>query len=171
MPVRRRANVRSPDGSFLSTLHFSMVALVQRVRRASVTVDGRRVGSIGNGLLVLLGIHQDDTEKEMDWVVRKCAHLRIFSDEQGLMNRSVLDTGGEVLVVSQFTLYGSTERGNRPSFTGSAPPEKAEPLYEKFVEAMSDLIGRPVPTGVFGAAMEVHLVNDGPVTLWVERKP
>jgi D-tyrosyl-tRNA(Tyr) deacylase len=147
-----------------------MMALVQRVREASVEVDGEVVGSIGKGLLILLGVHRDDREQELDWVGRKCASLRIFSDDEGKMNRSVVDAGGEVLVVSQFTLYGSTARGNRPSFTDSAPPEQAERLYEQFVQMMSALIGRPVPTGVFGAHMQVRLQNDGPVTLIVEKK-
>ncbi len=147
-----------------------MMALVQRVREASVEVEGKIVGSIGKGLLILLGVHRDDREQELDWVARKCASLRIFPDDEGKMNRSVVDIGGEVLVVSQFTLYGSTARGNRPSFTESAPPEQAERLYEQFVQVMSGLTGRPVPTGVFGANMQVRLQNDGPVTLIVEKK-
>ncbi len=148
-----------------------MVALVQRVSEASVSVDVTVIGAIGTGLLVLLGVHRDDTEAEVEWVAKKVANLRIFPDEEGRMNRSLLDMGGEALVVSQFTLYGDTRKGNRPSFTESAPPEQAEALYEVFVAALRRLLGRPVPTGVFGADMDVRLTNDGPVTLWVERKP
>ncbi len=121
--------------------------------------------------MILLGVHKDDTEREVEWLARKCANLRIFRDDAGLMNRSVLAVGGEVLVVSQFTLYGNAAKGNRPSFIDSARPEQAEALYETFVEALSTHLGKPVATGVFGAMMQVHLVNDGPVTLWVERKP
>ncbi len=148
-----------------------MVALVQRVREASVEVDGEVTGAIGAGLMILLGVHKDDTEREVEWLARKCANLRIFRDDAGLMNRSVLAVGGEVLVVSQFTLYGNAAKGNRPSFIDSARPEQAEALYETFVEALNTHLGKSVATGVFGAMMEVHLINDGPVTLWVERKP
>lgn len=148
-----------------------MIALVQRVHCASVTIDGRVVGGIGQGLLILLGVHQDDSTGEVNWLARKCAALRIFSDEDGKMNRSIVDVDGEALVVSQFTLYGNVERGNRPSFVESAPPEVATPLYEKFVERLSELINRPVETGQFGAMMDVELINDGPVTISIERKP
>ena len=147
-----------------------MVALVQRVSEASVEVDGQIIGSIGCGLLILLGVHRDDTEAEADWVARKCANLRVFPDEDGKMNRSLKEVGGQALVVSQFTLYGDVSRGHRPSFTESAPPEKAERLYQYFVERLAQELGQKVPTGVFGAMMRVHLINDGPVTLWVERK-
>lgn len=147
-----------------------MVALVQRVQEASVTVDGAVVGAAGPGLLILLGIHHADTDAELDWLVRKCARLRIFPDDDGRMNRSVQDVGGDVLVVSQFTLYGDTAKGNRPSFVESAPPGQAEPMYERFVERLSAELGRPVAAGVFGAMMQVALVNDGPVTLWVEKR-
>lgn len=148
-----------------------MIALVQRVREASVTVDGAATGSIGKGMLILLGIHQNDTERELEWTARKCANLRIFPDDDGRMNRSVIDAGGDVLVVSQFTLYGDTRKGNRPSYVEAAPPEMAEPLYERFMSELGGLIGRHVERGVFGAMMDVHLVNDGPVTLWIERTP
>lgn len=147
-----------------------MVALVQRVTHASVTVDDRPVASISPGLLVLLGVHRTDTAAEKDWLARKVAQLRIFPDDDGLMNRSLQDTGGEALVVSQFTLYGNTNKGNRPSFVESAPPELAEPLYLDFARTLGSLLGRPVPTGEFGAVMQVALVNDGPVTIWVERR-
>lgn len=147
-----------------------MIALIQRVKEASVTIDNKIVGEIGQGLLILLGVHVLDTTREMEWVARKCAQLRIFQDEEGRMNKSVQDIGGDVLVVSQFTLYGNTKKGNRPSFIASALPEQAEPLYEQFVDEISALTGRPAATGVFGAMMDVHLINDGPVTLSVEKK-
>lgn len=148
-----------------------MIALIQRVKQASVTVDGEITGQIQAGMLVLLGIHTHDTEKELNWLVQKVANLRIFEDEEGRMNQSVQDVDGEALVVSQFTLYGNAEKGNRPSFIQAARPELAIPLYEQFVRQLSDVLGKPVPTGVFGAMMDVALVNDGPVTIWVEKKP
>ncbi len=148
-----------------------MVALIQRVREASVEVEGEEVGAIGGGMLVLLGVHRADTEREAAWLARKCARLRIFPDAEGKMNRSLLDTGDEALVVPQFTLYGDASgSGARPSFTDAAPPGRAEPLYEQFVEHLSAQLNRPVPTGIFGAMMDVHLTNDGPVTLWVEKE-
>jgi D-tyrosyl-tRNA(Tyr) deacylase len=146
-----------------------MVALVQRVSEASVTVDDETVGEIGAGMLVLLGVHNDDTEAESTWLAEKCAHLRIFADDNDKMNLSVQDVEGEALVVPQFTLYGDASQGNRPSFTDAAPPGRAEDLYEHFVDALERALGQDVPTGVFGAMMDVSLVNDGPVTLWVER--
>ena len=146
-----------------------MVALVQRVKEARVEVNNAVVGEVGPGLLILLGVHVDDTQKEADWLAKKCTSLRIFPDEKGLMNESVLDCDGEILVVSQFTLYGNTRKGNRPSFVASAPPDKAEPLYLYFVQELEKALGKKIPTGVFGAHMDVHLVNDGPVTLWVEK--
>jgi len=148
-----------------------MRALIQRVTSASVRIDGETVGEIGSGMLILLGVHQDDTEAELQWLAGKCARLRIFHDEEGKMNRSLLDTDGDALVVSQFTLYGNSRKGNRPSFVDSAHPDKAEPMYERFVEVLSEMLGRDVPTGEFGAMMEVDLVNDGPVTLMVEKAP
>jgi D-tyrosyl-tRNA(Tyr) deacylase len=137
-------------------------ALVQRVSRASVTVDGESVSEIGPGLLVLLGVRRDDGGDEADWIVRKLLALRIFEDEDGRMNRSVTDVGGEILCVSQFTLYGEARKGNRPGFTEAAPPEEAEPLYERVREGLGAEGGR------FGAHMVVELANDGPVTLIVE---
>lgn len=147
-----------------------MVALVQRVSEAAVEIDGDTVGSIGAGLLILLGVHEEDTETESEWCASKCAQLRIFPDEEGQMDESLLDTGGEALVVPQFTLYGDTSKGNRPSFTEAASPGRAEVLYEHFVQELEYHLGRSVPTGEFGALMDVHLTNDGPVTLWVERR-
>ncbi|MBL7978051.1 MAG: D-tyrosyl-tRNA(Tyr) deacylase [Bacteroidetes Order II. Incertae sedis bacterium] len=148
-----------------------MIALIQRVSEASVKVEHQIVGKIGCGLLVLLGIHVNDTEKEVDWLAQKIIQLRIFNDEDGKMNRSLQEVGGEVLVVSQFTLYGDARKGNRPSYITAARPETAIPLYESFVSKCAILLGKPVPTGIFGADMKVSLVNDGPVTLWLEKSP
>ena len=148
-----------------------MIALVQRVSSASVRVDGGVVGEVGRGLLVLLGVVQGDTPAEGAWLADKTASLRVFPDADGRMNRSVRDVGGDVLVVSQFTLAGDARKGTRPSYARAARPEAAEPLYRAYAAAVSARLGRPVPTGVFGASMEVALVNDGPVTLWLERPP
>ncbi|MET4106490.1 D-aminoacyl-tRNA deacylase [Hymenobacter sp. UYP22] len=142
-----------------------MRIVIQRVRHARVTVEGRITGQIGAGLLVLAGFAPDDSPATLSWMARKLVQMRIFSDEEGKMNRSVLDTGGEVLVVSQFTLLADARKGNRPSYTGAAPPPVAIPLYEQFVEAVSQLLGRAVATGEFGADMQVELLNDGPVTI------
>ncbi|MGB0650107.1 MAG: D-aminoacyl-tRNA deacylase [Rhodothermales bacterium] len=147
-----------------------MIALVQRVKHARVTVDDRETGAIKEGLLILLGVHTTDTEDLIPWLAAKCANLRIFPDIEGRMNRSVVDHGGSILVVSQFTLYGNAEKGNRPSFIESARPEIAEPLYEAFCEEVSSLIGHPVARGEFGAMMDVDLLNWGPVTLSIERR-
>lgn len=146
-----------------------MRALLQRVSRASVTVDGQVVGSIGHGLLILLGIRVGDTDAEVDVVAEKCVNLRIFEDADGKMNLSLLDIAGSALVVSQFTLYGDTRRGRRPSFTAAAPPDSSEPLYRRFVEKIGEF-GVAVHAGVFGAMMEVELVNCGPVTVMVEKE-
>lgn len=147
-----------------------MIALIQRVRHASVKVEGRVIGSIQNGLLVLLGVHTSDTIEEARWLSAKCVNLRIFPDEDDKMNRSVKDHDGAILVVSQFTLYGNAEKGNRPSFIESARPETAEPLYEAFCTETSTLLGKEVERGQFGAMMDVELCNWGPVTLSVERR-
>lgn len=144
-----------------------MRAVVQRVRESSVMVDGETVGEIGPGLMVLLGVAGDDAEKDADFLVEKVVHLRIFEDDQGKMNRSVLDAGGSLLVVSQFTLLGDCRKGRRPSFVHAAPPEKAEALYEYFVQK-ARTHGLPVETGRFRAMMDVSLVNNGPVTLLLE---
>lgn len=144
-----------------------MRAVIQRVTRARVTVDDRVVGEIGKGLVVLLGVARDDTKSAADYLASKIVALRIFDDADGKMNVSVKDVGGGLLVVSQFTLYGDTRRGLRPSWSDAAPPEIAEPLYEYFVESSRKLI-QPVATGSFRAMMQVELVNDGPVTLIVE---
>jgi D-tyrosyl-tRNA(Tyr) deacylase len=141
-----------------------MRAVLQRVSRASVVIDGETVGSISRGLLVLLGVAHADTAAEAQWLAEKVAGLRVFNDEAGKMNRDVADVGGALLVVSQFTLHGDCRKGRRPSFIGAAPPEIAIPLYEAFINALRGL-GLPVQTGRFGAMMQVELVNDGPVTL------
>ena len=144
-----------------------MRAVIQRVTRASVTVDGRVAGEIGAGLLVLLGVSKTDNPESASYLAEKIANLRIFSDEAGKMNRSVLDTGGSALVVSQFTLYGDTRGGRRPSYIQAAPPEEASRLYQEFVGSMRSL-GVRVETGVFQAHMRVELVNDGPVTILLD---
>ncbi len=147
-----------------------MRVVVQRVLSASVSIGGAVKSAIGPGLLVLLGVGHEDTQEDLDWLVKKVAGLRIFNDEAGVMNRSVVEVGGEALVVSQFTLMASTKKGNRPSYIGAAGHEKAVPMYEAFCEALSAAIGRPVGTGEFGADMQVSLVNDGPVTICIDTK-
>lgn len=144
-----------------------MRVLLQRVSRASVTVDGQVVGAIGPGLLLLVGVRRGDDLATAEWLAQKVAHLRIFEDEAGKMNRSVLEVGGSALVVSQFTLYADVRKGRRPSFIEAAPPEEARPLVDAFADALRRL-GLPVETGVFGAHMDVELVNDGPVTIWLD---
>jgi D-tyrosyl-tRNA(Tyr) deacylase len=147
-----------------------MRAVIQRVLSASVSIDGGIKSSIGAGLLVLLGVGHEDGKEDVEYLVKKISGLRIFNDEEGVMNRSVLETGGEVIVVSQFTLMASTKKGNRPSYIGAAGHERAIPLYEQFCQALSDAIGKPVGTGEFGADMKVALVNDGPVTICMDSK-
>ena len=147
-----------------------MRALVQRVHEASVTVDGAVRARIGAGVLVLAGITSTDTVADGEWLARKIVQLRIFDDDAGVMNRSVVETGGEVLAVSQFTLYASTRKGNRPSYSAAAPPDVARPMFDAFVRMLGEPLGKRVPTGVFGAMMQVALVNDGPVTLIVDSK-
>ena len=142
-----------------------MRCVIQRVSQAGVEVAGRVAGEIGKGLLVLVGIRPTDGDREVEKAAGKIAKLRIFDDEKGVMNRSVLDIGGEVLVVSQFTLYGDLRKGNRPSYNGAAAGPVAIPVYERLVRALERQLGRPIPTGEFGAEMNVSLVNDGPVTI------
>ncbi|WP_412060476.1 D-aminoacyl-tRNA deacylase [Rubrivirga sp. IMCC45206] len=148
-----------------------MLALVQRVSSASVVVDGETVGQIGRGLLVFVGVVVGDTAAEAEWLARKVAGLRVFPDADGKMNRSLVDVGGDALVVSQFTLAGDTRKGTRPSYAKAAHPDLAEPLYEHVAAGLAEALERPVATGVFGASMAVALVNDGPVTLWLDRPP
>ncbi|MBR4740690.1 MAG: D-tyrosyl-tRNA(Tyr) deacylase [Bacteroidales bacterium] len=147
-----------------------MRAVIQRVSSASVTIDGVVKSSIGPGLLVLLGVGHQDDATDIDWLVKKTAGLRIFNDADGVMNRSVVEVGGDVIVVSQFTLMASTKKGNRPSYIGAAGHQTAIPLYQQFCSALSQAIGRPVGTGEFGADMKVALVNDGPVTICLDSR-
>lgn len=145
-----------------------MRVVLQRVSEASVTVDEKTISSIGKGLLVLLGITANDDFKDSIWLVNKIANLRIFNDEAGVMNKSILDVKGDVIVVSQFTLFASTKKGNRPSYIKAAKPDIAIPLYESFVSQIEDALGKKVGTGIFGADMKVGLVNDGPVTITID---
>jgi len=154
-------------GFFISP---SMRLLLQRVTSARVDIANIGHGAIGHGLLVFIGIAPDDSPEDIEWLVSKTVQLRIFNDSDGVMNRSILDVGGDILLVSQFTLHASTRKGNRPSYTAAARPETAIPLYEAFHRQLAERLGRTVPTGVFGADMQVHLVNDGPVTLWIDSK-
>ncbi len=147
-----------------------MRAVSQRVSQASVTIDGVVRASIGSGLVVLLGIEEADTTEDIEWLSGKIVRLRIFSDEQGVMNRSVLEHGGEILVVSQFTLLASTRKGNRPSYIRAARPETAIPLYESFLRRITAELGKSVQTGEFGADMKISLVNEGPVTILMDSK-
>ena len=145
-----------------------MRLLLQRVREGSVSVDQKIIAEIGRGYIILLGIGPEDTEEEAMYLAKKVAQLRIFEDEDGHMNRSILDVKGEAIVVSQFTLYANTRKGRRPSFTGAAPPEVAEPLVNRFIQLLEDQ-GVPTQSGKFGAHMLVNIANDGPVTIWIER--
>lgn len=147
-----------------------MRLLIQRVTEASVTIDGAIRSQIGHGLLVLVGVEDADCEEDIDWLTGKLTRLRIFDDEQGVMNLDVKQIGGEVLVVSQFTLHASTKKGNRPSYIRSAGEPVARPMYEKFVRSVEQALGREVATGEFGADMKVALVNDGPVTIWIDSR-
>jgi len=147
-----------------------MRVLIQRVREASVTVAGAPVAAIGPGLLVLAGMAADDTDDDRDWLARKIVALRIFNDDAGVMNRSVAQADGALLAVSQFTLYASTRKGNRPSWSAAAAPEIAQPSFDAFVAALERELGKPVPTGMFGADMRVALVNDGPVTIFLDSR-
>lgn len=147
-----------------------MRVVIQRVKNASVRVDEQVVGAIDHGLLLLLGITQDDNTEDIEWLCRKIMQMRIFGDENDLMNKSLLDIDGEVLVISQFTLHASTKKGNRPSFIAAARPEEAIPLYEQFITAIQNYIPKKVQTGIFGADMKVNLLNDGPVTITMDSK-
>ena len=147
-----------------------MRVVIQRVKRASVSIGGQMKSEIRQGLLVLLGIGADDGEDDIDWLVKKTVQLRIFNDDAGVMNRSVIDVDGDILVVSQFTLMASTKKGNRPSYIHAAPHEISIPLYNRFCEAMTVALGKPVGTGEFGADMQVELINDGPVTICMDTK-
>ena len=147
-----------------------MRIVIQKVSRASVSVEGKMISSIEKGLLVLLGIEDADTDEDIDWLVKKIVQLRIFNDENGVMNLSVQEVSGEVIIVSQFTLHANTKKGNRPSYIRASKPEFAIPMYEKFIRKTEEALGKKVGTGVFGAMMDVSLVNDGPVTIIVDSK-
>lgn len=147
-----------------------MRVVIQRTRHASVTIDGVRKSAIGKGLLVLVGIEEADGKDDIDWLCKKIVNLRIFDDEQGVMNRSVIEVDGEILLVSQFTLHASIKKGNRPSYIRAARPETAIPLYELFCRELSTALGKEVGTGRFGADMKVELLNDGPVTICIDTK-
>ena len=147
-----------------------MRIVIQKVSKASVTIEKRVVSSIGKGLLVLVGIEDADTGEDIDWLVRKMLQLRIFDDENGVMNLSVQDVAGDIIIVSQFTLHASTKKGNRPSYIRASKPDFAVPMYEKFIKKTEEILGKNVGTGIFGAMMDVALVNDGPVTIIIDSK-
>jgi len=147
-----------------------MRALVQRVTEASVTIDGNINGQIGGGLLVLLGIEEADERADIEWLCNKIVNLRIFGDDEGIMNRSILETKGDVLLISQFTLHAKVKKGNRPSYIKAAHPDIAIPVYEDFKKHLETVLEKPIETGVFGADMKVRLLNDGPVTIWIDTK-
>lgn len=147
-----------------------MRAVIQRVLNASVTIGGEVTSEIGNGLLILLGIEEADNQEDIDWLAGKISRLRVFDDENGVMNLSIQDTDGEAMIISQFTLHASTKKGNRPSYIKAARPETAIPLYESFIKAMDSNLGKTPKTGVFGAEMQISLVNDGPVTISIDTK-
>ncbi len=147
-----------------------MRVVIQRVSLAGVTVEGAVTGSIGNGLLVLVGIEDADNEDDVIWISGKIVNLRIFGDDEGVMNRSVLETGGDILLVSQFTLHASTKKGARPSYIRASKPAIAVPLYESLIRKLEQNLGKKIATGVFGADMKVELLNDGPVTIWIDSK-
>jgi D-tyrosyl-tRNA(Tyr) deacylase len=149
---------------------FGMRVVIQRVKAASVTVNRKICGKIESGLLVLAGFEESDTAADLAWMAGKIVRLRLFADENGVMNRSVVEAGGEILAVSQFTLYASVKKGNRPSWSRAARGDVSQPLFEQFVARLAAELGKPVPTGVFGADMEVSLINDGPVTLTIDSK-
>ncbi|MEO9478772.1 MAG: D-aminoacyl-tRNA deacylase [Maribacter dokdonensis] len=147
-----------------------MKTVIQRVAKASVTVNGEKISAIDNGLLILVGIENADAQDDIDWLTNKIANLRIFNDEDGIMNKSLVDVNGDVIVVSQFTLHASTKKGNRPSYIKAARPDVAIPLYEAFITTLESKLGKKVGTGEFGADMKVELLNDGPVTILMDTK-
>lgn len=147
-----------------------MKVVIQRVLEASVSIGGERVASIGNGLQILLGVVNEDNQEDIDWLCNKIVNLRIFPDDNNVMNRSIKDANGQIIVVSQFTLHASTKKGNRPSYIKAAKPDVAIPLYEKFVQDLEKVLEKPVQTGEFGADMKVSLINDGPVTIIIDSK-
>lgn len=148
----------------------NMRLLIQRVKEAAVHINGQKKSGIGEGLLLFVGIEETDNEEDITFLCKKTVNLRIFDDAKGVMNRSVLETGGDILVVSQFTLHASTKKGNRPSYLRAAKPDISVPLYERFCSTLSEMLQKQVATGGFGADMQVELVNDGPVTIWIDSK-
>jgi D-aminoacyl-tRNA deacylase len=158
------------EGVPYSKIENCMRVVVQRVTNASVAVDGKIISSIGYGLLVLAGFEHSDTAEDLDWMSGKLVNLRIFADEQGVMNLSVKEISGEILLISQFTLHAATKKGNRPSYIRAAPPEISIPLYNQFIEKVADQLGKSIQTGIFGADMKVELLNDGPVTIIIDSK-
>lgn len=147
-----------------------MIAVIQRVSESAVKIDGAIKGQIGVGLMVLLGIEDADTDEDIDWLSKKIVNLRIFPDENGVMNKSIMDAAGDILLISQFTLHASTKKGNRPSYIKAAKPDFAIPMYEKFIASLEKELGKQIQTGEFGADMKVSLVNDGPVTIIIDSK-
>jgi D-aminoacyl-tRNA deacylase len=147
-----------------------MIAVIQRVSKASVEIDRKIKAKIENGFLVLIGIGTEDHQEDIDWLAKKIVGLRVFSDDEGKMNLDIQETQGDILLISQFTLYTSTKKGNRPSFTNSAKPEVAIPLYQQMIQKLSELLKKPIKTGEFGADMKVELLNDGPVTIVIDSK-
>lgn len=147
-----------------------MRVVIQRVKKASVSVNSTPIGEIDTGLLVLVGIEAADSEEDIQWLSHKIVNLRIFNDDDGVMNKSVLDIGGNILFISQFTLHAATQKGNRPSYSKAARPEMAIPVYERMITVLNSLLPKPIATGSFGADMQVSLINDGPVTIWIDSK-
>jgi len=147
-----------------------MRILIQRVKKASVTIEKEISGAIEQGLLIFVGIEDADTEEDVKWLSSKIVNIRLFNDENGVMNKSILDTSGSILLVSQFTLHASTKKGNRPSYIKASKPEHAVPLYENMIQTLAQLLGKHIQTGRFGADMQVELINDGPVTIWIDSK-
>lgn len=147
-----------------------MIVVIQRVSESSVKIDGKIKAQIGEGLMILVGIEEADNQEDIDWLSKKIVNLRIFPDENGVMNRSVLEVGGEILLISQFTLHASTKKGNRPSYIKAAKPDFAIPMYEKMIQTLESELGKSIGTGEFGADMQVSLVNDGPVTIVMDSK-
>jgi len=147
-----------------------MKILIQRVKHSKCTVDGKEISKIGRGILVFVGITNDDTTEDIEWLANKMVNLRIFNDEDGVMNKSCIEIDGEIMIISQFTLHARTKKGNRPSYVDAAKPEISEPLYNKFIETVNSLTGKTSATGIFGADMKIELLNDGPVTIIIDSK-
>lgn len=147
-----------------------MIVVIQRVSQASVKINGNLKGNIQQGFMILLGIRGDDKQEDIEWLCKKIINLRVFNDKEGKMNQSLVDIGGDILLISQFTLYASTKKGNRPSFIEAAKPDIAVPLYEQFITHLTNQLNKPIQTGEFGADMKVSLINDGPVTIMIDSK-